>query len=421
MQIRILEPVATNPSEPLNQAVKIWAAGVEWVRGETATRYALTGDGQRSWPAILAVGKAASSMMAGALDALDDNGRALVITKYHHLDDVVANDPRIATIESGHPLPDQNSLEAGRTAIQFVENLAPSSDLLVLVSGGASALVESLVEGFDLEQLGEFTGRLLAEGYSIDQMNALRVGISEIKGGKLLRRFKGGKIQVYALSDIPGDDPNLIGSGIAAIDPPRVEAFTISESVKSLLPGPVINPDSSGPDSSKPGFDFSLRMIGTNQLARDAAGAAAVELGLKVIESSESLSGDVAGLARQLGEKLASAEPGVYLWGGEPTVTLPAKPGKGGRNQSLAVALALECNARGCNDFYAVVAGTDGTDGPTDAAGGVVYPGISLAGAKQALDAADAEPWLRQAGCLLVSGPTGTNVMDLAVVIVGER
>lgn len=385
------------------------------VQGEAATRQALEEDGAKKWSAVLAIGKAASSMMLGAVDALDKDGRALVLTKYHHLDGALERDPRITTIESGHPVPDQRSLDAGRAAIDFVEGLGRQDELLVLVSGGASALVESLVPGFNLDRLISLTDCLLAEGYSIDQMNVLRTRISTVKGGQLLRRFRGRRIQVYAISDIPGDDQDLIGSGIGGITSPQTAPFALSSRLESLL---SVAAERKAQEDGDPGFLFDLRLVATNGLAREAAAQEAAALGLSVIESGENLVGEVGALAESLAERLTNAIPGVYLWGGEPTVVLPERPGSGGRNQSLAVALALETRRLKDRVVYAAVAGTDGTDGPTDAAGGVVYPGLDPAGAEQALAAANAEPWLRQANRLLVTGPTGTNVMDLAVVIV---
>lgn len=417
MQLAIHEAPPVDAPSTLNHALNIWVAGVERVRGESATRHALAEHGEKHWPAILSVGKAASSMMLGAIDVLAPDGRALVITKYDHVDSALTDDPRIEIIESGHPVPDKSSLRGGRDAIEFVERPGEDTALLVLVSGGASALVEDLVEGFDLGQLVALTDALLAEGYAIDQINQIRCEISQIKGGKLLRRFRGRRILVLALSDIPGDDMNLIGSGIGAIEPPRTTRFERSKRIAALMPRSV---RVTVPDQSRT-FEFRAELVGTNTLARQAAASAAEELGLGVVESTESLTGDVEELARNLAGDLGAARDGVYLWGGEPTVRLPDSPGRGGRNQSLAIALALELGRLDRNDIVAVIAGTDGTDGPTDAAGGIIFPGIGLDGAKQALTAADAEPWLRQANALLVTGPTGTNVMDLAVVIVGLK
>jgi glycerate 2-kinase len=162
-------------------------------------------------------------------------------------------------------------------------------------------------------------------------------------------------------------------------------------------------------------FDYSAHLVGSNTLARRAAAAKVESLRLPVIESVELLHGDILELAPRLATRLAKGANGVYIWGGEPTVLLPEHPGTGGRNQSLAVALAIETAEK--VGVSGLVAGTDGSDGPTDAAGGFFYSGMPLTGAKDALLRADAGTWLSALGQQFVTGPTGTNVMDLAIVI----
>ncbi len=401
---------------PLQQSLSIWHTAVEKVEGESAIRFALSQEAAVDWDYVIAVGKAASSMLLGVRDHLADGARAIIVTKYQHTHKVLLEDRRIKVIESGHPVPDQNSLIAGQALRQFVASVPAGAEMLMLVSGGASALAESLEPWMNLAQLQSMNQTLLSEGYSIDQINHIRIGISQIKGGKLLRDFTGGGIRVYGISDIPGNDPNLIGSGIGAIKPPLVAPFVIPGDIEQMLQqsAQFDNPDQ--PDA--PGFHYQSSLVGSNQIAREAACQQAKSLGLAVIEDAESLSGDILEIATDLAKCLHSGRAGVYIWGGEPTVNLPQNPGRGGRNQSLAVALALEL--REMTGVYGVVAGTDGTDGPTDAAGGLFYSGMSLQGAGDALAAADAGNWLDQAGLLLTTGPTGTNVMDLVIVIKTE-
>ncbi len=400
----------------LLQAAQIWHAAVDSVNGETATQKALADEKEKSWRYVLAVGKGASAMLKGAVDSMASDARALLITKYQHVDQSLADDPRVETIESGHPMPDRNSLRAGRRVFAFVSAIPPGASLLVLVSGGASALVEYPLTGINLAKLQGLSETLLADGYSIDQINLIRIAISRIKGGKLLQQFQGRLVRVYGLSDIPGDDADLIGSGIAAIQAPVVASFDIPPSIKELMEQARV---SSGPHPlSAPNFEYRADLVGSNTMARLAGAEKAELFGLPVMESNEILNGDILDLAPKLAARIAAGRPGVYIWGGEPTVRLPTNPGAGGRNQSLAVALGIEISDQ--PRVAGVVAGTDGTDGPTDAAGGFFYSGMNLSGGRDALLRADAGTWLKNSDKLFITGPTGTNVMDLAVVIKQE-
>jgi len=407
-----IQSMSKSKQSSLALARDIWLAAVQSVKGDTCTRLALSQSGDQSWKYILAVGKAASSMMLGALDALDPQGSALVVTKYDHTDPALQNDPRITVVESGHPMPDKNSLAAGKAVKEFVLGLSEDAELLVLVSGGASALAEYLVPGMDLEKLQCLSLDLLADGYSIDQINSVRIEISQIKGGKLLRGFKGKRIQVYGLSDIPGDDATLIGSGIAAIAPPVVKPFPLPDNIAKYLPK---NPKADSGLNSSPSFAYQSTLVGSNQIARQTAADFARKAGLTVVESTEIIDGDIEQLATKLALRISNGENGVYIWGGESTVRLPDQPGQGGRNQSLTLTLALKTAAM--SGISAVVAGTDGTDGPTSAAGGEFVSGMNLDGAADAVRRADAGSWLENAGALFSTGPTGTNVMDLIILI----
>ena len=193
-------------------------------------------------------------------------------------------------------------------------------------------------------------------------------------------------VAAYAISDVEGDSIAVIGSGLG--------------DTKHL------------PDRG------TSRIIASNKIARQAAASKAERLGLTVMENSETLYGDIFELADRLGSFIANAPLGIYLFGGEPIVTLPEHPGRGGRNQSLA--LALSAHIAGRDDISVLVAGTDGTDGPTSAAGGLIDGTTwSETTASDALRRADAGTYLEQCAGLFTTGPTNTNVMDLAVVIVG--
>ena len=372
--------------ETRRQAItEIWQAAIDAVSGRQAVINAIEADSPFAPDLIVAVGKAASGMCLGALDRFSGCS-ALVVTKYDHTDPELSARENVQIIESAHPIPDQNSLAAGRALLERMCSMPGDSRVLMLVSGGASALAEALPEGMSLADLQAITDEMIAGGKTIAEINARRKQTSLIKDGKLIEQFYGKEIRVYAISDVEGDSIETIGSGLG--------------------------------DCSLAETRASSSIIASNTLAREQAALRARELGLEVNLNEESLYGDVFELAADIGEKLQSAVSGVYIRGGEPTVVLPENPGRGGRNQSLALALAEHIAGR--EDITLLVAGTDGTDGPTDAAGGIV-DGATWADAEAAaaaLRAADAGNYLESAGSLFVTGPTNTNVMDLAIAIV---
>ncbi|APX10923.1 DUF4147 domain-containing protein [Tateyamaria omphalii] len=355
--------------------LSLWYAGVKAVEGYAAVGTALeTRDIPRP-DRIVSVGKAAAAMARAAAERWPD-APCLIVTKYRHTEGAPA---RADIIEAAHPVPDDASLAAGRALIDAVDACAADSHLLMLVSGGASALAEVPVDGLSLDDLRTETEALLASGTPIDEMNAHRTMRSEIKGGKLLARFNGRCVTTLALSDVEGDSLATIGSGIG----------------------------NAVPDAP---FTFAPHIIACNAIAR-AAVAAASPVAVKTNE--ETLYANVADLAPQLGEVLRNAAPGLHIFGGEPVVHLPKSPGLGGRNMALGLALAREI--AGTEGLRILVAGTDGTDGPTDAAGALIDGDTWQESAAKALARADAYPWLKEHGALVVTGPTGTNVMDLLI------
>ena len=372
---------ADNRKKQLGQ---LFDAAVSAVSGRQAVTNAIAEDIPFSPSLIMAVGKAAVGMTLGALDQWPDCA-AVVITKYGHVTDEFDAFQSVEVMEAAHPVPDENSLSAGKLLVDSIEALPADSHVLFLISGGASALAEVLPSDVSLTALKAMTDDMLATGKTIDQINAHRKTHSLIKGGKLIDRFPGRQLRVYAISDVEGDSVAVIGSGLG--DTNRL------------------------PDKG------TSRIIASNKIARQAAASKAQQLGLTVMENSEILYGDVYELANRLGSFIANTPPGVYFFGGEPIVTLPEHPGRGGRNQSLA--LALSAHIAGRDDISVLVAGTDGTDGPTSAAGGLIDGTTwSETTASDALRRADAGTYLEQCGALFTTGPTHTNVMDLLVVIV---
>jgi glycerate 2-kinase len=283
-------------------------------------------------------------------------------------------------------VPDEQSIRAGEALLNRIKAMPQQSHLLLLVSGGASALAEALPAETSLADLQAITDEMLATGQNIGQINARRKQLSLIKDGRLIEAFKGREIRVYAISDVEGDGIDTIGSGIG--DCHRASAIA------------------------------SSTIIASNCIARNSAVSECESLELQVKLNEESLFDDVFSLVPVIAEHLKNAESGVYIWGGEPTVVLPDNPGRGGRNQSFA--LALSQSLQGRDDITVLIAGTDGTDGPTTAAGGLVDGetwGDSEA-ASDALRRADAGPYLEKQNSLFVTGPTNTNVMDLLIALV---
>ena len=360
------------------QAIHIWQAGVDAVDGERATKAVL--HDIKAPDQILAVGKAAAAMARAALEHYGSLP-TLVVTKDGHGRDLPSH---VRVIEASHPVPDSRSLDGGRALREAIEAMASETHVLLLVSGGASSLAEDLLPGTTLADLERLNSRLLAEGLDITTMNAERRKLSKIKSGGLLSHFQGAKATVLAISDVPGDDLNVIGSGIGAL-----------------------------PDSFA--FEATTQIVASNAHARVAAADSARREGLRVLADEECLHDDFLNVASLLGPRLRDMPPGVMVFGGEPTVILPKNPGRGGRNQALALALAREI--AGTADLTVIVGGTDGTDGPTNAAGGVVDGETWDDQAERALLEADSGRFLDEVGALLVTGPTGTNVMDLVVAI----
>lgn len=365
------------PQSPDDIVTNLWKAGVDAVGGYSATKTALGQTNPRP-DQIIAVGKAAGAMARAALDQFG-TVPVLVVTKDGHAKDLPKT---VRVIESAHPVPDQRSLIAGQALRETVNSMDRGSKLLLLVSGGASALAEYPVDGYTLKDLIALNQQLLATGLDIGAMNAQRRKFSQIKGGRLLAAFCGASVQVLAISDVPKDDLSIIGSGIGAA--PETHDFV-----------------------------YDAHIVASNAHARAASAAAARAMGLTVLANGEVLHDDLETLALLIGAQLRDMAPGVMVLGGEPTVVLPPNPGQGGRNQALALALAREISGK--QGLTVLVAGTDGSDGPTDAAGAIVDGTTWDDGAETALAGADSGSYLDAKAALLRTGPTGTNVMDLMI------
>jgi glycerate 2-kinase len=431
-----------------------WQAGVGAVRGETllASHSRVEGDiwsvrraGQRlvvPLPArggsgrlrVIGAGKAAAALARGLEavlgDRLDDG---LVVVKHGHLEPL----SRIALAEGGHPVPDAASERAAARLLQFIGLSRSEDTYIVLLTGGASAVLEAPVPGITLEDLLRVTQRLLACGAPIDQVNRVRRHLSALKGGKLATQLAPARFATFAISDVPGDDPATLGSGPTVRDPsPRAAALAVLQRygkdtdwparVWRYLESPARN-RSPGPPA--PDGNLGFMVLANLRDAMDAAGGALRGQGWEVEDLGRCLDGDVAerasGFAVAIRERLArrssAALPLALLAGGEPTVRLRGA-GSGGRCQEFALRVAREL--AGVDGVTLLAAGTDGTDGPTAHAGGFADGGTwhraTSAGLVpgRCLAANDSSPVLAAAGDLLTTGPTGTNVADLLLAVI---
>jgi hydroxypyruvate reductase len=356
-------------------------------------------------------------MTLGAVDILgDDVSSGLVVTRTGYAAAELDAHPRIRQMESAHPVPDQRSLEAGAALVAFLERAPDTARFLFLVSGGASSLVELLPPGVDVKQLAAFNRGLLAGGFDIHAMNRARKAISRIKGGRLARWLRGRPATVLLISDVEGDAPAVIGSGPLFADPDRPSGpEDVPEAVRGLCP--AAEP---APAADDPVFrSIDATVVATNRHALNAAAARAKQMGLPVYGDYPFVTEEAAAAGRSIAAELVAAPPGVHLRGGEPTVTLPDTPGRGGRMQALALAAAD--TLKGQDGVWLLAAGTDGADGPTEDAGALVDGGTAARGEATGLDLAgclqraDAGTFLQASGDLIRTGGTGTNVMDLII------
>ena len=410
--------IELHPSDqPRRVLLDIYHRALAEVDGRTRVARALE---ERTAPVavyLAALGKAAAAMAQGAFDAWGGGiRRALVITKYGHCRQLP---PPTVCREAGHPVPDKASLQAGAELLAFVREAPADAAFLFLISGGASALAEQLPEGMELTTLRSVNNWLLGSGWDIAQLNRVRKALSLIKGGRLARVVDGRPTRVLLISDVPDDDPATIASGPLCADP------RAGEPMPPGLPtwiADLVGRTPRAPLLSDPLFNtIKQQVIATNRDARQAAGEHGRAMGLNVYMHDTPLCGEAAQAGARIAEALLDGSPGLHLWGGETTVTLPPDPGRGGRCQSLALAAARVLDGRG--DALLLAAGTDGSDGPTDDAGALVDGGTVGRGEEGGLDAeaavrrADAGRFLEASGDLIQTGPTGTNVMDLVLAL----
>jgi hydroxypyruvate reductase len=329
--------------------------------------------------AVFAVGKAASAMALGARDTLGEAIESmLVLTKVGHCDPELTRAPRVLQLESAHPVPDDSSLAAGAELESRLAKLPPDVLPIFLISGGSSSLVEALRDGVSLADLQALNERGLAAGWNIAALNAERSRLSRIKGGGIARALGKRRALALFISDVPGDDPDVIGSGLLGRD--AAHADRVERHVVANLEGAV-------------------------RAVMDAADAR----GLNFESLEGRFEGDAGKVAEQFLARLRTCTGDGLVWGGESTVRLPVRHGRGGRNTHVALNFARQLRT--------------GTDGPTDDAGAIVDAGTvvraTIAGCDVELAARefDSGTALEAAEDLVHTGPTGTNVGDILIAI----
>ena len=397
--------------------MEIYQAGVRRVRGLEAVKQFLEKSPLQQSVHVVAIGKAASSMTRGALAVHDKQIKdGLLITKHHHFEREITDDARFICIESDHPVPGECTLYAGKVLLDYLEEKAVAgATFLFLLSGGASSLVEVFVAGMTLEDLKQLNRNLLADGLDIGQMNQVRRALSQIKGGRLAQWLPGCTVLNLLISDVPGDDPAVVGSGLLTPMNATEDFSKYSSSVRNLL-----NKFERATRLDDACFaHIDTRIVACLDDAKTAAAEKADALGYEVVVMSAFLEGDAAKAGGNIARILQCERNKLFIWGGETFVSLPVHPGRGGRNQHLALASAIAMNS--IQDIYLLSAGTDGSDGPTADAGALVDNETIRRGQQAGYDApdclqrADAGSFLEATGDLITTGPTGTNVMDLVI------
>jgi hydroxypyruvate reductase len=388
---------------------------------------------------VIGAGKASAAMAKTVENILGDLITAgIVITKYAHALPL----GKIVCIEAAHPVPDEQALAATVATVYLLQQAKENDIIICLISGGASALWIDVPDGASLADVQQSFELLLRSGATIEELNTIRKHLSGIKGGQLLQHAPKARWFSFIISDVPGDDLSVIASG------PTVPDSTVFEDVRRILekyhllnqmPATILRHIQKGLDgqiserakSSDPVFkQVTNNIIGSNAIALESAAARAKQLGYHIASEISGLVGDAATVGRELiltAKKYSGVKPACFLLGGETTVSVTGE-GKGGRNQQMVLSALLEMlsdhDELTSNTITFLSAGTDGTDGPTDAAGAIAGDQMVVMihekklDPQKYLDNNDAYHFFEQTGGLIKTGATQTNVMDLVVMIV---
>lgn len=381
---------------------------------------------------LIAVGKAAAEMMRIAQARARAPLPGLVVTRHGHLGKGPIAWPQVEVIEAGHPYPDGESLRAAERALAIAGALEAGDELLVLLSGGGSALLALPAPGVDLADKQEVTRNLLRSGATIAEINCVRKHLSRIKGGRLAVAAGAARVTTWIISDIPGDDPSFVSSGPTVADQTTLDmarevvrkyGVKVPASVAAALADPANEtpePDSLGLAGNE------TRIIARARTALSAARDHAAALGYAVTDLGDQLQAEArhlgashAALARRLA---GDGQRRVIISGGEATVTVSNREGKGGRNLEYLLGLVIALG--GAPGISALACDTDGIDGTEDAAGAIATPDTLARAAKLGLDPADhlarndAYSFFAGLGDLVMTGPTLTNVNDFRAILI---
>lgn len=387
---------------------------------------------------VAGAGKAVCQMARAVEEVLGDRIRGgLVVTKYGQSVPLKT----IETVEAGHPIPDRNGAGAARRVMRIADEAREGDLLIVLLTGGASALLPAPSEGIGLKDKQRLSKLLINSGASIDEINAVRKHLSRIKGGRLVARAWPARVLTLIVSDVVGSDLSSIGSGPTAPDPTTFEdclgvlkryglLTAAPRNALGLLRGGARGRAEETPKPVHKAFANCDNLILADNLSSLAAAKGkAASLGFRTLILSSTVAGPTREAARLFSSILKEVRrsgnpvrpPACVLMGGETTLKVTGK-GKGGRNQEFALAAAMEL--KGEKGVFLLSAGTDGSDGPTDAAGAFALPETLETAKRLKLDplkylsANDSYGFFRRTGGLFITGPTGTNVMDVVIGLV---
>lgn len=390
---------------------------------------------------VIGYGKASASMAEEIEHILGKRITAgWINTKYGHN----VHLEKVRTQEAGHPLVDQNGLDGTREILQMIDQVEEGDVVICLTSGGGSALLELPVEGINLEDLQQVNKAMLRCGANIGELNTVRKHLSQVKGGRLAQRLKQGKLVNLVLSDVIGSPLDTIASGPTSPDSTTfadvqrvIEKYGLEEmlpsSVKDYLRKGMLGLVSDTPKEGHPGFARIMNLIiADNRVMCEQAVHTAKALGYQTRLMTTRLQGEarevahaITAIAREVVESgNPVGAPACLIFGGETTVTVQGG-GLGGRNQEMALSAATDLE--GETRIAMICAGSDGTDGPTDAAGAYVDGTTVMRGKEKGVDAIshlknnDSYHYFESVGDLIITGPTGTNVNDLVVVLVGQK
>jgi len=380
---------------------------------------------------MIAFGKASAGMARAALEALGGRITSGLVVHPHGLDPGSSWPAGVRTIAAAHPVPDEGSLAAGEAACALLDGAREEDVALVLISGGGSALLERLQPGITLTDLQGITRALQRSGADIVELNTVRRALSQLKGGGLARRAAPARVVALMLSDVMGDRPEAIASGPTTPSPTGpADARRILEArgVAAVHPSACEALRRVAPPEGPPPRTWHV-IAGSNRLAAEATAAAAEGLGFRALVMTQYLQGEardagrmIGGIARTVRDIERPAPPPLCLvFGGETTVTVRGS-GRGGRNHEAALGAALALD--GAPRIALIAFGTDGVDGASDAAGARVT-GETLGRARKAglspraaLEENDTDAFFRALDDQIVTGPTGTNVNDLAIALI---